>query len=122
MSATKKPTQLERVRGTSGIISFLAELGIEFVKGKYVSISGDPHDVVQKVAKLCDEGNFDEARLQAHQVPADSYVGLYWAVEQDIVIKAIEFYITIAEHRYNQFRVLGFVKPTDGTRFGRARG
>lgn len=124
MSSPKKPTQLERVRGTSGIISFLAELGIEFVKGKYVSISGGkedgPHAVVQKVSDLCDAGDFAEARLQLNQVPAKSFVGLNWAVEQDIVMRALDFYIALAEHRHNQFRVLGFVKPTDGTRFGRS--
>lgn len=122
--AAKKPTHLERVRGTSGIITFLAELGVEFVKGKYVSISGGkengPHAVVQKVGDLCDAGNFAEARLQLNQVPADSFVGLTWAVEQDIVMRALDFYIALAEHRYNQFRVLGFIKPIDGSRFGRS--
>lgn len=120
--STKKPTQLDRVRGTSGIITFLAELGIEFVKGEYVSISGDPHTVVQKVSQLCDEGNFAEARLQVNQVPANSFVGLNWAVEQDIVMRALTFYIALAEHRHQQFRVLGFVKPIDGSRFGRSPG
>lgn len=103
----KKASNPERIRTLGGLIRHRAETRFEFLKGFYVSISGEPYKIVKEAGRLCKLGLFDEARRQADLVPEKSYIGLNKHIEQRIVREAITSFVDDCLDRHAQFGVLG---------------
>ena len=103
----KKPSSPDRIRTNGGLIRYRAEERLQFIKGEYVSITGEPYKIVKEAGRLCSLGLFDEARRQADLVPDKSFVGLNKGIEQRVVREAITSFVDDCVDRYQQFGIMG---------------